>query len=311
MILPMTDNSAHISFENPEHPVPEGLEPSAELNPVSPGYFHAMQVPLLDGRDFTEADDMKSPQVMVISQAFAQKYFPGEEPLGKKLKPGAGNGTPGGPPWREIVGVVGDIRHSATQREMSPAMYLPASQLPTWCCLYSVVRTSVDPHSLEPAVRQLVSSMDRDVPVTEIHTMPELLTLQLAQPRFAMALLGAFAGLALILTVVGLYGVMTYSVSRRTREIGVRLALGAQRSTVLRMVLRDAAVLVGAGMVLGVAATLASASVLKTMLYGTASRDPLVLVAVCIVVALTGFLAAYLPALRAATINPMQALRTD
>ena len=311
MILPMTDNSAHISFENPEHPVPEGLEPSAELNPVSPGYFHTMQVPLLDGRDFTEADDMKSPQVMVISQAFAQKYFPGEEPVGKKLKPGAGNGTPGGPPWREIVGVVGDIRHSATQREMSPAMYLPASQLPTWCCLYSVVRTSVDPHSLEPAVRQLVSSMDRDVPVTEIHTMPELLTLQLAQPRFAMALLGAFAGLALILTVVGLYGVMTYSVSRRTREIGVRLALGAQRSTVLRMVLRDAAVLVGAGMVLGVAATLASASVLKTMLYGTASRDPLVLVAVCIVVALTGLLAAYLPALRAAAINPMQALRTD
>jgi ABC-type antimicrobial peptide transport system permease subunit len=173
------------------------------------------------------------------------------------------------------------------------------------------VRTSGDPHQLESAARQLVYSIDRDIPVTEMRTMPELLSLQLAQPRFAMALLGAFAALALILTLVGIYGVMTYSVSRRTREIGVRLALGAQRTTVLRMVLRDAAVLIGAGILLGVAATLVSAPVLKSMLFGTGSRDPLVLATVCIVVALTGLLAAYLPALRAAAIDPMQALRTD
>ena len=153
--------------------------------------------------------------------------------------------------------------------------------------------------------------MDKDIPVTDVHTMPELMSLQLSQPRFAMVLLGTFAGLALLLTVVGLYGVMMYSVSRRTREIGVRLALGAQRTMVLRMVLRDASLLLASGIAIGLAATLSFASVLKTMLYGTASRDPLVLAAVCAVVAVTGLVAAYLPALRAAAIEPMQALRVD
>ena len=141
--------------------------------------------------------------------------------------------------------------------------------------------------------------------------MPELLSMQLAQPRFAMTLLGAFAALALILTVVGLYGVMSYSVSRRTREIGVRLALGAQRSAVLKMVLWDAAILLMMGIGIGVAASLASASVLKSMLYGTAPRDPLVLAVVCLSVALAGLMAAYIPAFRAASINPTQALRNE
>jgi putative ABC transport system permease protein len=311
MFLPMVDSLAVISFQNPEHPVAEGKQPAAELTLISPSYFRTMQVPLLEGRDLTDADNVKAAQVMLVNQTFAQQYFPGENVVGKKLKPGVGDGTPGGPPWREIVGVVGNIRHSATQLELSPAMYLPASQAPNWCCLYSVVRTSVDPMSLEPEVRRLVSSMDRDIPVTDVRTMPELLSLELAQPRFAMTLLGAFAGLALILTVVGLYGVMAYSVSRRTREIGVRLALGAQRSTVLKMVLRDAAVLLLAGIVLGAVASLASASVLKTMLYGIAPRDPIVLAVVCISVAFAGLLAAYIPALRAASIDPTQALRSE
>jgi putative ABC transport system permease protein len=311
MFLPMTNDSAEMSFENPEHPLPEGQRSTAQFSPISPEYFHAMQVPLLEGRDFTEADDMRSPQVMIVSAAFAQKYFPGEDPIGKKLKPGANNGTPGGPPWREIVGVVGDIRSSATQREMNPAMYLPANQLPNWCCLYSVVRTSMDPHSLEPSVRQLVSSLDRDIPVTEVKTMQELLSLQLSQPRFAMILLATFAGLALILTLVGLYGLMMYSVSRRTREIGVRLALGAQRHMVLQMVLRDAAVLLLTGTGIGIAVTLASASVLKMLLYGTGARNPLVLSLVCFSMGLIGLLAAYIPAFRAATIQPVEALRSE
>jgi putative ABC transport system permease protein len=189
--------------------------------------------------------------------------------------------------------------------------YLPASQLSTWCCLYSVVRTGMDPMSLEPEVRSLVVSMDRDIPVTDVHTMRDLIGMQLAQPRFAMVLLGAFAGLALLLTLVGLYGVMAYSVARRTREIGVRLALGAQRGAVLKMVLRQAAVLVGAGMAIGVIATVASGSVLQSMLYGTGARNPVVLAAVCGVVAIAGMVAAYLPAMRAAGIDPMRALRAE
>jgi predicted permease len=311
MLLPMGGNDAVLSFENPEHPVPEGQQPGANVDIIAPEFFRTMQIPLLAGRDFSDADTEQSPQVMIVSEAFAKKYFPGENPLGKRLKPGAGNGSADGPAWRTIVGVAGDVRRFATDRDVIPIQYLPASQLSAWCCLYTVARTGVDPMSLEPSARNLVASMDRDIPVTGVRTMRDLIGLQLAQPRFAMVLLATFAGLALVLTLVGLYGVMMYSVARRTREIGVRLALGASRGTVMRMVLRQAAVLVGTGMAIGIAASLASAWVLRSMLYGTGERNPAVLALVCVVVALTGLLAAYLPALRASGIQPMQALRNE
>jgi len=311
MILPMASDDADVSFQNPEHPLPEGQLPSADISLISPGYFRAMQVPILRGRDFSEADTRDSLPVMIINHAFAEKYFPGEDPVGRQLKPGAGDGRPGGPPLRTIIAITGDIRHSMTQRQDRPAYFLPAAQLPTWCCLVSVVRTSVDPHALEPAARRLVASMDKDIPVTDMATMPELMSVQLSQPRFAMVLLGAFAGLALLLTVVGLYGVMMYSVARRRREIGLRLALGARHTLVVRMVLIEASRLLAAGIALGLTASLLFSSVMKTMLYGTAEHDPMVLAAVCAAVACTGLLAAWLPALRAASIEPMQALRTD
>jgi predicted permease len=311
MILPMTDDDAHISFENPEKPVAKGLRPGAELAPVTPGFFRTMQIAQIEGRDFTEADNMQAPQVMIVNQAFVETYFPGGNPLGKKLKPGAGNGSPDGPPWRQIVGVVGNVRHSATQREMLPAMYLPASQLPTWCCLTSVVRTLVDPRSLEPAVRKLVASMDPDIPVTDVRTIPDLISLRLAQPRFATVLFGTFAVLSLVLTLVGLYGVMAYSVSQRTREIGLRFALGAGRGAVLGMILRTAAGLLGAGIAIGISAALVIGPILSKMLYGTGPRNPAVLLAVCAVMALAGLLAAYIPAARAASVDPMRALRTE
>lgn len=309
--LPMIDDLAMISFENPAHPLPKGQQPNVDLTVVSNDYFQTLQVPLLRGRDFADTDDMESQQVMIVNQAFARQYFPGEDALRKKLRSGMDPGTVGGPPLREIVGVVGDIRHVAAQQAMLPAMYLPTSQVPTWCCLYSVVRTSLDPMSLEPQVRRLVASMSSDLPVTNMRTMSDLMSLQLAQPKFAMTLLVSFAALALILTMVGLYGVMAYSVSRRTREIGVRLALGAQRNSVLTMVLRDAAILLLAGISMGAVVSLASASVLKTMLYGTATRDPFLISAVCVSVTCAGLLAAYIPAFHAASIDPTQALRGE
>jgi len=311
LILPMSDSRAIISFEDPSHPVPDGQEPGADLTPVSPGYFRTMQIPLLEGRDFSERDDMNAPQVMIVNEAFVQKYLGGQNVLGKKLKPGAGNGTPGGPPLREIVGVVGTIRMGALERNMPPAMYLPADQLNTWCCLSSVVRTSLDSTSLAASVQRIVSGMDKDIPVTQVRTMRELLFMQLSQPRFAMVLIASFAGLAILLTIVGLYGVMTYSVSRRTREIGVRMALGAQRVSVLKMVLGDAAILVTAGILIGAVSALASASILRSMLYGIEPRDPIVIAAVCTAVAVVGLAAAYLPARRAAKVDPMVALRYE
>lgn len=210
-----------------------------------------------------------------------------------------------------IVGVVGDIRLGATQRDLHPAMYLPSSQLPTWCCLFSVVRTSLEPQSLAASVQRLLAEKDKDIPVTQVRTMNDLMFRELSQPRFAVVLIGSFAGLAIVLTIVGLYGVMTYSVSRRTREIGVRMALGAQRTVVLSMVLADAAFLLLAGIAVGAVAALASASILQSMLYQTRPRDPLVMGLVCAAVAVVGLLAACIPALRAARVDPMVALRYE
>jgi predicted permease len=309
-VVPMTAGDLYTAFDDPLRPSAPVQHVRAEMTPVSTGFFKAMQVPVLEGRDFTEADDVRSRPVMIVNHAFAQEFLSGENPVGKVLRPHAANGSEA-PPLREIVGVVADMRHSATQHEMPAVMYLPANQLPSWCCFYSVVRTSVDPLSLEPTVRHLVTTLDKNIPVTDVRTMHDLLGMQLTKPRFAIELMGSFAVLAMILTVVGLYGVMLYSVSRRTREIGIRLALGAKRSSVLFMVLRESGILLLTGTAIGILATIASSSVLQSMLYKTGTRNPVVLACACVVYFLIGILAAYVPARRAASVQPTQALRTE
>jgi putative ABC transport system permease protein len=309
-VVPMTAGDLYTAFDDPLRPSAPAQHVRAELTPVSTGFFEAMQVPVLEGRDFTEADDVRSRPVMIVNHAFAQQFLAGENPIGKLLRPHEANGAEA-PPLREIVGVVADVRHGATQHEMPAVMYLPTNQLPSWCCYYSVVRTSVDPLSLEPAVRHLVATLDRNIPVTEVRTMPDLIGMQLTKPRFAIQLMGSFAVLAMIMTVVGLYGVMLYSVSRRTREIGIRLALGAQRNRVLLMVLRESGTLLLSGTAIGLVATFVSTSVLQSMLYKTGTRNPFVLAAVSIVEVLIGMIAAFIPALRAASVQPVTALRTE
>jgi ABC-type antimicrobial peptide transport system permease subunit len=190
-------------------------------------------------------------------------------------------------------------------------MYVPAAQAIDSCCLYTVIRTRLNPLSLERTAEHLVASMDPDLAITQVSMMDALVSNQLTQPRFAMVLLGTFAFLALGLTIIGIHGVMTYSVSRRTREIGIRMALGAKRSTVLNAILREAAILLSIGMALGISASLALASVIKNMLYGATPHEPIVFCWVVLVVATAGLTAAYFPAFKAASINPIQALREE
>jgi ABC-type antimicrobial peptide transport system permease subunit len=209
-----------------------------------------------------------------------------------------------------IIGVVGDTRIEATQAEMPPTFYLVYPQL-AWGALSVVARTSVAPMSLVPAIRAQVGGLDPDEPIYDVRTMDELVKRGMAQPRFQMILLGSFAAMALLLTLVGLYGVMSWSVARRTREIGVRMALGAPRPRVLRMVVGEALLLLAIGIGIGVAGSLAGARLLSALLFGVDPRSPQVLAVVCVLMILAGTLAALIPAWRAATIEPVEALRTE
>jgi len=308
--LPMDDDNATVSFNIEERPLGPSNRPSARMAFATPGYFSTAGIPLLKGRFFTERDDKKSPRVLVVNKAFADKFFPGEDVIGKRITPGATDTGDKEETSREIVGVVGSAKLFAMDTEPKPIYYFPYKQL-SWMPPVMMLRTAVPPRTLESAVRKQMADLDPLVPVFQVRTMEELLSTQITEPRFHTLLLAFFAGIALLLTVVGLYGVMAYSVTRRTREIGVRIALGASRFAVLSMVLKQASVLVAAGLVLGLAGSLAGDRLLQTMLFRVSSLNPVVLGLAGLLVVFTGLLAAYVPARRAAAVDPMAALRHE
>jgi predicted permease len=307
--LPLGGDSATVAFNIEERPAAQPNRPHARMAFATPGYFSTAGIPLLRGRFFTERDDARAPRVLIVNKAFADKYFPGEDVLGKRITSGAG--APGRPPSpEEIVGVVGSAKLFVLDAKPEPMYYFPYKQLP-WQPPVVVLRTALPPQTLGSTIRAQVAALDPAVPVFQVSTMDELLATQLTAERFHTLLLACFAGVALLLAMVGLYGVMAYSVTRRTREFGVRIALGASRSLVLSMVLKQAVVLLAAGLALGLAASLAANRLLSSLLFGVSTLDPAVLGLSALLVALTGLLAAYLPARRATKVDPMVALRYE
>lgn len=305
--LPLAGDQIVISFNISERPTPPGQHPTADLAIVTPGYFSTLGIPLLKGRDFSERDDAQAPPVLVVNQAFADRFFPGENVIGKWIEPGASNGREETRP-HEIVGLVGNAKQTALAPGDDPIYYFPYKQL-SWTIGRLVARTSVPPRSIESAVRAKITSLEKQAAVYGAHEMEESVAAAIARPRFQMVVLSSFAVIALLLTAVGLYGLLMYSVMKRTREIGVRIALGASRAMVLSNILRQALRLIAIGLVLGLVGAIAGRHLLQSMLYGLKAEGSLVLPA--LVVILTGMIAAYLPARRAANIDPMQAIREE
>lgn len=307
--LPLTGSQMTISFAIEERPGTRSNRPSSDIAIITPDYFRTLGIPVIEGREFTARDDSKAAPVVIVNRAFAEQFFPGENVIGKRMQPGASM-RDGADPMREIVGVVGNAVQTPLQMQADPIYYLPYKQL-IWFVPPVVMKTSIPPAAMESAVRAVVASIDKEIPIYGLQPIDDLLGAGIARPRFQMLLLASFAGIALLLTVVGLYGVLSYSVLKRTREIGVRVALGASRRMVLGMILKQAMLLVAAGVVLGLAGAFAAGQFLTNMLYGVSPRNPLLLAIACCAIAVTAAVAAFLPARRAASIDPMQALRSE
>jgi putative ABC transport system permease protein len=280
------------------------------VHSVSPDYFKTLRINLLKGRVFTDQDRAGAPRVALINQTAAETFFPGEEPLGKRIHVGVGTSYETTEKFVEIVGVVTDVRYGRLEAAIEPDVYLSSLQ-PTDPSQTLIVQTRVDPMAITAAVRREVLSLDRNVPLTAIQAMHERVAEVTSRTRFIAVLLTAFAGLALLLAAIGIYGVMAYSVSARTRELGIRIALGAQAGDVLRLVLRDGARLVIAGLSLGVLTAGVSLRVLQSQLYDMRTTDPLTFSLVVLLLAGVALLACYLPARKAMQTDPLAALRHD
>ncbi len=300
--------SHNLAFEG--RPVPVGTEPEVQSLSVMGDYFRTMQIRLRAGRDFTENDREGKTLVAIVNEEFARQYFPHGGVLGARVDWARRSGPP---KWMTIVGVVGDVKHSGLNQPVDPAIYAPFAQSDEawrrWMTL--VVRTQQPTGGLIDAVKQQVWSLDSQIPVSEIESMDDLMALSVAQQRFNMLLLGAFAGLALLLAAVGIYGMMAYRVSRRTHEIGIYVALGAQRGDVLRLIMRDGARLAGIGIVVGIVGAAAITRVMTSLLFDVKPTDPAIFGGVALLLAGVALAACYIPARRALRVSPTVALRYE
>jgi putative ABC transport system permease protein len=281
-------------------------EQVAYFHRVSSDYFQALGIALRSGRLFTNSDTEHAPQVILINETLKRRFFGAVDPVGKRI-----NLNPREPDWTEIVGVVADVKYFGIADEVQPSIYQPIEQHPT-PSISIILKTDVsDPLKLTAATRQQVSQLDPDLPVTNVNTMDQRLSTASAQPRFRTTLIGLFAAVALALACVGIYGVISYSVSQRTHEIGIRMALGARRENVLAMVIRHAVLLAGIGVAMGLIASLGLTRFIGGLLFGVKATDPLTYAATALVLSSTALLASYIPARRAAKVDPMEALRYE
>ena len=280
--------------------------PQAVFTVVTPNYFRTMTIPVSRGRDFSDRDEFEAPMVAIVNEALARQAFPGLDPIGRRIMCGLDT-----PRFMTIVGVVGNVRAYDPSVAPLPELYMPYLQHPSYgTSLTLVARTSGEPMALANAFRDAIRTADPDVPVRAT-TMTETLSSSVATPRFRALLVGTFAALALALAIAGVYGVMAYAVSRRTAEIGVRMAMGAASSDILRLVMGQGLGLASAGIALGCAMAYGLAQLLRGMLFAVAPADPVVFLAVPAALIVTAAAATAIPALRAAQVDPMSALRAD
>jgi putative ABC transport system permease protein len=308
--LPLSGQSFQLTFEVAGRAAPSpDAEPRAQVRVVSPAYFATIGVPVIRGRAFTAADRAGGQRALLISQETARRFFPGEDPIGKRLTFGwtrdDGDRLSG-----DVVGIVGDVRQRGLSEERTAHVYAAFEQWPL-DELTVVMRSRGDPAVALRAAQATVARLDRDLPVYDAFTLTTMVDRSLGQPRFYVMLLTVFAVLAVVLAVVGIYGIIAYTVQQRTREIGIRMALGASRQRVVGMVIRHGLMLAGAGVAFGTAGAYALSRVLRTLLYDVNERDPLTFIGVAALLGAVALVASWVPARRAARVDPLTAMRAD
>jgi putative ABC transport system permease protein len=309
---PFSGGRGTSSFSIDGRPTSQNNGLSADRHQVAPGYFTSMGIPVRAGRDFTDADDISHPGVVVINEAAAQRFWPNEDPIGKRLTIGMPEERHmyGKAVSREIIGVIGNVKHEELKAEFQPEMYMAAWQLPS-LGMTLIVRGQASAESLISSIRQAVQAVDPDQPIRRPLLLEKAIAGSVAPQRFLTTLLLLFAGLALMLAMVGIYGVMSYSVAQRTQEIGIRIALGAQASDVLKLIVGQGLILALIGVGFGVAAAFGLTRVIASLLYGVSATDPATFAAIALLLTSVALAACYIPARRATKVDPMEALRCE